>query len=308
MRAIVTGGAGFIGGHLVDALLSEGWDVTAVDSVPRENVTKLPLDSPRLTYVQRDISKGGVGIKESVDWVFHLAAHADNRSAGDGPGTNYRCTLGTTQSVLEYMRASGTRNLFFSSTAAVYGHRPGVRLREDEGGLRPVSYYGACKLASEALISAHVHMDGINALIFRFPNVVGPGMTHGVVHDFVAKLRKNPKVLEILGDGKQSKQYLHVSDLVRGIMGFVGMAPTGHNVYNVSTETRIDVDSIADIVVGAMGLKDVRYEHTGGSVGWPGDVPTFEYDISKAKAMGWTFEHDSAQAIRKAVEEILSLP
>lgn len=307
MKAIITGGAGFIGSQLADALLDKGWKVVSLDIIPldsAENIRK-SLESPDYSYISRDIAKKGLGEHENVDWVFHLAANSDIKVGGQNPDIDFEKTLLTTKACLDFMRESGVGNLFFSSTSAIYGDKPGIKLTENEGGLRPISYYGACKLASEALISAHTYMNGTNSLVFRFPNVVGPRLTHGVIFDFIAKLKKNPKRLEILGNGLQSKQYVYAPDLVKGIVDFSEKNLKGHNVFNISTESFTSVNEIADFVVEGMGLKNVEYEYTGGSAGWLGDVSTFDYDVSKAKEMGWSYRYDSNSAVRKAVEDVL---
>ena len=215
-------------------------------------------------------------------------------------------TLCTTRSALEAVRANGIPRIFFSSTSAVYGDKKGKRLTEDEGDLRPISYYGASKLASEALISAYSYMCGFDALIFRFPNVVGPRLTHGVIFDFIEKLERDPSRLVILGDGRQNKQYVYSQDLVQGICDFMSRGYEGYNIFNISTESFTDVNTIADIVCRGMGLDDVKYEYTGGSCGWKGDVPSFDYDISKAKSEGWSFRYNSTQAVEATVTAVLS--
>ena len=179
------------------------------------------------------------------------------------------------------MRRKGIGRLFYPSSSAVYGSRKGL-LSEDSGPLQPVSYYGACKLASESLNSAYSHMCDIDALVFRMPNVIGPGLTHGVIFDLIMKLKADPERLEILGDGNQRKEYLHVDDLVDGIMAFSNGNRGGMEVFNVSSDSSIDVGSIADLVCERMGVSP-RYEYTGGEIGWKGDVSSFRFDISKAR-------------------------
>lgn len=308
-KTIITGGAGFIGSQLADALLAQGKEVIVVDKIPTKDAKNIHHldDEKRFTYVSTDINDGELpDISKGVDEIYHLAANSDIRSGGTNPLIDYRDTLMTTHSVLEAVRLNNIPDLFFSSTSAVYGNKPGIALTENEGGLEPISYYGACKLSSEALISSYSYMCGFDALIFRFPNVVGPRLTHGVIFDFIAKLKKDPSKLEILGNGKQNKQYVYSEDLVQGIVGFMSKGYEGMNVFNVSTESYTDVNTIADIVCEGLGLEDVRYEYSGGDCGWKGDVSTFGYDISKAKAEGWTFRYNSTEAVRKTVESVLS--
>lgn len=309
MTTIITGGAGFIGSHLTDALIRQGRDVVVVDKIPPNKAVNLRhLDDERhMEYVQMDISREGIlELCGDVDEIYHLAANSDIRNGCDDPSIDIKDTLLTTQHVLDAMREVDIPRLFFSSSSAVYGNRPDSPLKEDGCGTDPVSYYGACKLSSEALISSYSYMCGFDALIFRFPNVVGPRLTHGVIFDFIAKLKKDPSRLEILGNGKQNKQYVYSEDLVQGIIGFMSKGYEGMNVFNVSTESYTDVNTIADIVCEGLGLEDVRYEYSGGDCGWKGDVSTFGYDISKAKAEGWTFRYNSTEAVRKTVESVLS--
>lgn len=309
MTTMITGGAGFIGSHLTDALIRQGRDVVVVDRIPLNKAVNLRNlnDERHMEYVQMDIDKESLfELCRDVDEIYHLAANSDIRNGCDDPSIDIRDTLLTTQHVLDAMRERRIPKLFFSSSSAVYGNKPDSLLKEDECGTDPVSYYGACKLASEALISAYSNICGFDALIFRLPNVVGPNLTHGVILDFIEKLHMDPSKLEILGDGKQNKQYVHSDDLVRGIIGFMSKGFEGVNVFNISSESHIEVDAIADIVCEGLGLEDVEYEHTRGDCGWKGDVPAFSYDISKAKAEGWTFRYNSTEAVRKAVESALS--
>ncbi len=307
MRALVTGGAGFIASHLEDLLIENGWDVIGVDmSDDVRNVAHL-MNNDSFEYHKIDINDKNAlrDASEGCDFVFHLAANSDIRAGNENAEIDFRNTFMTTKNVLDVMIENGIKNIFFSSTSAIYGDKLGVNLKEDEGDLRPLSHYGAYKLASESIISSYTHMYSLNSLIFRFPNVVGPRLTHGVIFDFIKKLRKNPNELEILGNGLQNKQYVHVLDLAKGIVSFSERIEEGMSIYNISTDSFIDVNKIADIVCEGMGLKDVRYKYTGGSVGWKGDVPSFSYDIGKAESKGWEFEYDSEQSVRETVKAVL---
>ena len=205
------------------------------------------------------------------------------------------------------MRKHNVKNLFFSSTSAVYGEMPDIKLTETTGGLMPVSYYGGAKYASEALISSYVSMCDMNAVIFRFPNVIGPRLTHGAVFDFIRKLRQNPHELEILGDGKQCKPYIYALDLVEAIVRLTEQFNAGENVYNISViGDGTTVTHIAEIVVEEMGLNDVTFKYTGGDRGWKGDVPRFSYDISKMLSTGWKPKHTSDEAVRQTVKDALA--
>lgn len=308
MKAIVTGGSGFIASHLEDRLIDKGWEVHALDfSEQTSNISHL-MDEKKFTFTRMDLTDREqlAEISKGYDFIFHLAANSDIRTGGEDPNVDFRNTFLTTHSVLEAMRVNGIKNLFFSSTSAIYGDMPGVNLKEDTGALSPISYYGAFKLASEAAISSYSYMNSFNSLIFRFPNVVGPRLTHGVIFDFIKKLEADPTRLEILGNGKQNKQYVHVHDLADGIASFSERIDTGMNVYNISTHGSTTVREIADMVCEGMGLTGVKYEFTGGDGGWKGDVPSFQYDISKAKEKGWTYKYDSTESVRKAVSDVMS--
>ncbi len=311
-KVVVTGGAGFIPSHVEDILVSKGYDVTAVDVIDRKdchNISHL-FDRPNFSYVRADASDVDSMVKatEGCDFVYHMAANSDIRNGGKDPSIDFNKTFLTTRATLEAMRINGIKKLFFSSTSAVYGDRKGL-LDENTGGLQPISYYGSCKLASESLISSYAYMNDFDALIFRFPNVIGPRLTHGVIFDFIGKLKRDPTKLQILGDGKQNKQYVYVLDLVKGICDFADRIEKGVNVYNVSTESFTDVNAIADLVCERMGLEP-EYQYTGGSTGWKGDVSSFAYNVEKAKARGWKYEFDSTGSVRETLRtlDIDSIP
>lgn len=312
MKALVAGGAGFIGSHLCEALLAGGHEVACVDNFSlgsRGNVRHL-LGNGRFAVYEADICREGeleaVFEREKPEHVFHLAANSDIRASAENPEVEYRNTYGTTFRLLSCMGKYGVRKLFFASTSAVYGDRRDEFLSEESAGLSPISYYGAAKLGSEALISAFSHMNGLRSLVFRFPNVIGPRLTHGVVFDFIHKLRENPGTLRILGDGRQSKPYLYVTDLVEAIVRFMDVGTEGVSLYNVGAEGETSVARIADIVCEEMGLAGVRYEFTGGEGGWKGDVPRFRYCLDKIHVAGWRAGHASDEAVRMAARDNVS--
>jgi UDP-glucose 4-epimerase len=307
-KALIAGGAGFIGSHLCDSLLGKGWEVTALDRIPKERASNIAhlMNRKDFSYVVNDM-KDKSSLKrlaEGTDMIFQLAANSDIQKGGADPSIDLNDTFLTTVAMLDAARASGVNKFFFSSSSAVYGDFSNIKLREDTGGLVPESYYGACKLASEALISAYSKMNDIDSLIFRFPNVVGPRLTHGVIFDFVNKLKENKKKLEILGDGKQTKQYVYVKDLTEAIVDFSAKMGKGYELYNISTESFTNVKEIADLVCMRLGLSDVEYVYTGGDRGWKGDVPFFDFDVEKAKKKGWKHKYDSTGAIRKTLEDL----
>jgi UDP-glucose 4-epimerase len=304
-KALITGGTGFIGGHLAHQLLTDGWEVTAVDRAPIKKGDLLNnIDNKKFHFMNCDVSDNEefIEVSKNIDQVFHLAANSDV-SVSD-PHTDIRDTFMTTVSVLDAMTANRIRKLFFASTSAVYGDKRNVTISEEEKDLRPISYYGASKLASEAMIHSYSHMNGIDALILRVANVVGPRMTHGVIFDFVNKLKRDQTKLEILGDGKQRKHYIHVSDMMSAVSMLSYDISDGVKIFNLSAGSSTTVDEIAAIVCDAMGLKDVRFEYTGGESGWKGDVPSFEFDISKIKRTGWKCRYSSTEAVRETLKNL----
>lgn len=310
MKVLVGGGAGFIGSHLIDALLDEGHDVVCVDNFfigTKENIRHLE-GHPRFTFYEQDLSDldGTLKIfeKENIEYVFHLAANSDIQASANDPMIEYKNTYSTTWVLLECMRRTGVKKLFFSSTSAVYGDLMGEHVSEDTVALKPISYYGGAKLGSEAAISSYSFMNDMNVLVFRFPNVIGPRLTHGVIFDFVRRLKDDPSHLRILGDGTQSKPYIYVLDLVDAIMRFKD-APRGVTLYNVGVETQTSVTRIAEIVTEKMGLAGIPFEYTGGRGGWKGDVPVFQYNLDKIHATGWTASMTSDEAVAKTVESVL---
>lgn len=310
MKALVAGGAGFIGSHLIDALIAEGHDVVCVDNYfigTHENVMHLAGD-PRFKMYEEDLSNFEAVNKifkaEGVDYVFHLAANSDIQASANNPVIEYRNTYSTTFSLLEAMRLNGVKKLFFASTSAVYGEQMGFEVSEEAVALKPISYYGGCKLGSEAIISSYAYMNDMSVLLFRFPNVIGPRLTHGVIFDFVKRLREDPSHLRILGDGTQSKPYIYVQDLIDAIMRFINVEK-GVSLYNVGVEGQSSVTHIAEIVCEKMGLGDIPFEYTGGRGGWKGDVPVFAYNLDKIHATGWVASLNSDEAVEKTVEMIL---
>jgi UDP-glucose 4-epimerase len=307
MNILVAGGAGFIGSHLCDALLNKGNKVIVADKLimGAQNIEHLKSNDSFKFYEMELANQENVDrlfSENKIDAVYHMAANSDIQKGGKEPSIDFNDTLLTTRALLEGMRKAGVKNLFFASTSAVYGEMPDVVLTEKTGGIKPVSYYGGAKLASEALISSYVSMCDMNTVIFRFPNVIGPRLTHGAVFDFIRKLRRNPKELEILGNGTQCKPYIYVLDLVDVIVKLTEEFKPGEDVYNISVKSEgTTVTRIAEIVVDVLGLDDVEFKYTGGDRGWKGDVPRFEYDISKVLATGWEPKYTSDEAVRQTV-------
>ena len=310
MNILVAGGAGFIGSHLCDALLSKNNTVIVADKLimGSKNIEHLSQNK-NFKFCEMELANQDNVDKlfkdNKIDIVYHMAANSDIQKSANDTSIDFNDTLLTTRVLLESMRKNNVKNIFFASTSAVYGEMPDIVLNEETGGLKPVSYYGGAKLASEALISSYVSMCDMNAVIFRFPNVIGPRLTHGVVYDFVKKLRNNPKELEILGNGTQCKPYIYVTDLVNAIVKLTEQFEPGVDVFNISVLSEgTSVTHIAEIVVDVLGLSDVEFKYTGGDRGWKGDVPRFKYDISKVLATGWKPEYTSDEAVRKAAQSL----
>lgn len=306
---LVTGGAGFIGSHLCDALYERGYDITVVDNLVLgrvENIQHL-IGQPRFKFVKADILDAdhmkSVFYEGNFDMVYHLAANSDIQKGGKDPMVDYNLTFNTTFQILQLMKDFNVKKLFFASTSAIYGETNHC-LTENYGPLQPVSNYGAGKLASEAFISAFSSNYDIQTWITRFPNVVGERFTHGVIHDFIKKLRNNPEELEVLGNGEQCKPYVYVKDLVRGILFVIDNAHDRYNVFNLGSDSRTKVKEIASMVIEEMGL-NAKINYTGGDRGWKGDVPEFKYNLDKINSLGWYAEYDSNESVRIAIKRAL---
>lgn len=311
MKALVVGGAGFIGSHLCEALLNKKIEVVCVDNLSlgtERNISNF-IDNNIFTLYKIDASKvndlGNVFETECPDIVFHLAANSDIRMSSKNPDIEYINTYSTTYSILFNMMKNGIKKIFFASTSAVYGDKRGILLDENTPNLMPVSYYGAAKLGSEALISAFSYMNDIQSLIFRFPNVIGPKLTHGVIYDFIRKLKNNPSKLLILGNGEQTKPYIYISDLISAIMKFTFQISDGVTLYNVGVEGETTVNKIAEIICNEMGLIETTFEYTGGESGWKGDIPRFRYCLDKVHSAGWRAKYTSDQAVALTVQNYL---
>lgn len=239
------------------------------------------------------------------DVVFHLAANPDARLGINDTALDLKLETMATYNVLEAMRLEGIKHLVFASSGTIYGETPVKPIPECYGPVMPISLYGAGKLASEGLISAFCNIFGLKAWIFRFANIVGGRATHGVILDFINKLKNNPAELEILGDGAQRKPYLHVQDCVDGLLYGSRNSKEIINVFNLGCTSTTDVNAIARMVVKQMGLNGVRFSYTGGDRGWPGDVPQVRFSVAKMTRLGWRASCTSDEAIRQAIKDIL---
>ncbi|MDD1684165.1 MAG: NAD-dependent epimerase/dehydratase family protein [Methanoregula sp.] len=305
MFAVVTGGAGFIGSHLVDSLVARGHDVLVIDSLSSGKRERIAghLASGKARLLSLDLlADGWQDTIAGAGCVYHLAADPDVRQSAMTPDPTFRNNIVATYRVLEAMRLHGIRDIVFTSTSTVYGNAAVIPTPEDYAPLEPVSVYGASKLACEALISAYCHSFTMRSWQFRFANIIGARSGHGVITDFVRKLRENPRELEILGDGKQTKSYLEVHECVEAMHYATAHAKEPVNTFNIGSEDWIDVRTIADIVTGEMGLEGVRYNFTGGRLGWVGDVPKMQLSIDRLKKLGWKPQKGSRESVRIAVQ------
>lgn len=308
-RYFVTGGAGFIGSHLVDRLAGTG-PVTVYDNLSsgKRKFIRQHLAGADFQFVQADLLDLTT-LREAMrghDVVFHLAANPEVREGTRDTALDLEQGTVVTHRVLEAMRLNGIRQIVFASSSVVYGDTPDKPIPEDYGPLQPISLYGASKLAGEGLVTAFAHLFDMRAWIFRFANIVGPRATHGVILDFFNKLKKNPMELEVLGDGRQQKPYLHVSDCVDGFLCAYQKATGLVNVFNLGGPTTTRVADIARLVVAATGLSGVNVRYTGGERGWRGDVPQVRFDTACLEALGWRPKHTSDEAVGRAVREILA--
>ena len=303
-KIIVTGGAGFIGSHIVDRLLSLGNEITVIDNLSSGRMEFLKAHSrdPNFKLVKLDLldteklNKAIAG----ADMIYHLAANPDVRLGAADTKVHLEQNIIATYNVLEAMRINKLKNIAFTSTSTVYGEAALIPTPENYGPLIPISLYGASKLACEALITSYCHTFEMNSWIFRFANIVGPRSTHGIIVDFINKLRNDPHALEILGDGQQRKSYLHVSDCVEAMLFGVENSHEMANIFNIGSDDTINSTQIGEIVVMEMGLKNVRFSYTGGKRGWKGDVPRMLLSIEKIKSLGWKPLHDSHSSVVEA--------
>lgn len=310
MRYFVTGGAGFIGSHMVERLLQDKKNqVTVFDNFCSGQMSYIEhfLENKQFKLVNGDLLKldSLKKVLKGYDFVFHFAANPDIAKCMTETDLDLKQGVIATYNVLEAMRINGINKIAYTSGSGVYGDVGLTETPEEFGPLLPISMYGASKLGAEGIISAFCHMFDMQAWIYRFANVVGKRQTHGVGFDFIRKLRKNLAQLEILGDGNQSKSYIHVSDAINAMLYIIEKSRDKVNIYNVATDDYITVNMIAKIVINEMGLNSVEIKHTGGDRGWKGDVPVVRFDLNKIHMIGWKARLSSTEAVKKSIKEIL---
>jgi len=305
-KCIVTGGAGFIGSNLIERLLNENAHVTAIDNNPkRKTFVSEFMKNKMFKFLLKDINDLKVSNIDDADTVYHLAASADIKKSLDDVKIDLENNVVGTHSILELMRRKDIENMIFSSSSAVYGETKIIPTPEDIGDIRPISLYGASKIAAEAFIIAYCSLYGMKAWMFRFANVVGKNEHRGVIFDFVKKLEKNQNELEILGDGNQEKSFFDVSDCVSGLVDIPRMdSNKSVKIYNLGNLETMKVTRLAEIACDELKLKP-RFRYTGGDRGWKGDVPVTILSIDKALKVGWKPKYDCEKSIRRTVRYLI---
>jgi len=313
VRFFIVGGAGFIGAHFVDYLLGEGGarQVTIYDnfSSGREWHVAGHASDPRFQLVRGNV-EDLTNLRQAMaghQVVIHLASNPDIARAASEPAIDFDQGTVLTHAVVEAMRTSSAKRILYASGSGVYGDFGQRQLSEDHGPLVPISTYGASKLAGEALIASYSFMFGLSGCAFRFGNVVGPRQTHGVGFDFARRLLAEPSHLRILGDGTQSKSYVHISDIIAAVLRAHSRTESTYQVYNVATADTLSVTEIAELAVECVGLApgSVRFEYTGGDRGWKGDVPVVRLDTTRIRSLGWSCRHSSRAALQQAILAML---
>ena len=307
---LVTGGAGFIGSHLVDALVEQGKEVRVLDnfSSGREEFLSHHEGSESVEVCRGDLLDRDevMSAMEGIETVHHLAANPDIRLGIEVTDTDLRQGTMATYNILEAMRLSEVGRISFASSSAVYGEAGVMPTPEDYGPVMPISLYGASKLASEALITAWAGTFGAQGYIHRFANIVGPRGTHGVIFDFIHKLKRDPRRLEVLGDGNQEKSYMSAKDCVHSMLHVIGLDDEGTALNNLGTGDTCSVSRIAEIVIEESGLEGVSIDYTGGRRGWAGDVPKTYLDVTKLLGTGFEPTAMSEQAVRDTARVLIS--
>jgi UDP-glucose 4-epimerase len=313
LRYFIVGGAGFIGSHFTDRLLSDPHvqAVTLYDnfSSGREWHYQAHGRDPRFRVVRGD-AKDLQPLTDAMnghDVVIHLASNPDIARAASEPDIDFREGTYLSQNVVEAVRRSGAKTILYASGSGVYGDLGEQEAHEDYGSKVPISTYGASKIAGEALISSYGYMFGLVGRVFRFGNVVGPRQTHGVGFDFLRQLLRNPRKLRILGDGSQSKSYIHVRDVVAAVLMAASDCSEPFMVYNVATGDYITVTEIAELAVECAGLDpgQVEFEYTGGDRGWKGDIPIVRLNTDRIRRLGWVCLSGSREALRDSMMAML---
>ncbi|AFH42618.1 NAD-dependent epimerase/dehydratase family protein [Fervidicoccus fontis] len=315
-RILVTGGAGFIGSHLVDRLIERGEEVLVIDDLSSGKTENLErwFGEKKFKFIKADLSEPGKWIDElkGIEAVFHFAANPEVRVSTTNPEVHYRANVQATFNVLEASRANGAEIFIYASSSTVYGEARVIPTPEDYEPKEPISIYGASKLMGEVLVSTYSRIYGVKSAMLRFANVVGKRSNHGVIFDFIAKLKRDPERLEILGDGKQRKSYIYIDDAIEAtlkVMEHMESSQEMSEAFNVGSLDAIGVDDIAYIIEEEMGLGKVEHvfkSATHDGRGWIGDVKVMQLDVSKIMGKtNWKPKMNSREAVRKATKDLL---
>ena len=310
MMALVTGGAGFIGSHLVDKLVEMGFEVRVLDNLSsgRLEYIKNHVERSLVEFVLGDLKNADTAraAVKGVDVVFHLAANPEVRISVTDPAVHFNENVVATFNLLEAARLEGVKNFVFASSSTVYGEPREIPVNE-EAPLRPISVYGASKAACESILHAYSRLYGLNAIVLRYANIVGPRLRHGAIYDLLMKLSKNKEVLEVLGDGTQVRSYLHVKDAIEATILAWTRSSCGFTIYNVGNLDWITVKDVVEVILSKLHLKNVKvvYKPVLHGVGWPGDVKRIALDASKLLSLGWKPSMSSREAIEDTVVNLV---
>ena len=311
-KILITGGAGFIGSHLTETLVKNNNEVIVLDNLSSGLKSNLEMCNNKNNFklIMDDIEnlEKKLDILNEIKTVFHIAAYPEVRTGFETPELAYNQNIKNTFTILENIRKGDVDKFVFASSSVVYGEPKILPTTEDYGPLLPISVYGGSKLACEGLVSSYCHTYGIKGTIVRFANVIGARSRHGVIWDFIKKLERNQNELEILGDGKQTKSYIHVDDCINAILFCVENSKNQVDVFNIGNEDQIDVLNIGSIICESLGLENVKISTKGGTIdgrGWIGDIKNMQLDISEVSNLGWSPKLNSKQSVEKASKEII---
>lgn len=307
-KVLVFGGAGFIGSHLCEQLIQEGASVTVFDNLQTGRTANLAkiLKHRRFRFVEAEV-RDRKKVRQTVpghDVIFHFCDDSDIRSAAEHPDTYVEQNVMGLFYVLEAMRQNGIRTILFPSSTTVFGELANPPASESHGPMIPLNLYGGAKLAAEGLISGWAHTYDFQAVVFRFVGIIGGRMDHGVVHDFVRKLQKDPAQLEILGDGSQKRSFVLVDDCVEAMLFTLARVKKNYSLVHIGNVDDISIKETAGVITDVMKLKGVKFHYTGGKVGWKGDVTSNFIRTETLKALGWKPRHSSREAVFEAASRL----
>ena len=310
--ALITGGAGFIGSHLAEKLVGEGIETKVLDNFATGRKDNLLGCMDKQNFSLFDLDLGKLGNQEdyleNVEVVFHMAADPEVRTGYDNPKNSFEQNIVNTFNLLQRIKHSKVKKIVFASSSSVYGDAKILPTNEEYGPLCPISHYGASKLACEAIVSSFCYNYDIDGIILRPANVIGSRGRHGLIWDLVHKLKNDKNRLEVLGDGKQTKSFIHISDMIKGILQSMKKGEDGVEIFNVGSEDSVEIINVAKIVCKNMKLPNIEIFTTGGienGRGWKGDIKIAHLDISKLKNLGWQPKLSSLEAANVTSQEII---